>query len=125
MEKNPNMSDKQSFAGVKIWIDKNFLQTTKGAGEMLTCLETSNVNCIIEKLPVVNSLFWTRVDGKEETQHDHILVRIDWEFFLDAATDFVASPDANSLLKFLDTIKSSSQCTQVTLLVFEFKKNLK
>lgn len=44
----------------KVWIDKNLIQSTKGVGELLTHLEKANTATIIEKLPVENSIFWTR-----------------------------------------------------------------
>ena len=54
----------EKFAkNVKIWLDKCFIQTTKGSGELLTNLEKLNIDSIIEKLPVENSIFWTRYDS--------------------------------------------------------------
>ena len=31
------------MSSVKIWIDKNFIQSTKGSGEVLTNLEKANI----------------------------------------------------------------------------------
>ena len=53
-------SSNQLLQSVKVWLDKSFLQTTKGGGEILTSLENANIASIIEKLPVENSIFWTR-----------------------------------------------------------------
>lgn len=126
--KEMSQQAQQTLSGVKIWIDRDFLQTTKGAGEMLTLLQANNVNCIIDKLPVRNSLFWTRCEGKsneDEVQHDQILVRVDWDFLIDSAADFLANRSASQLGQFIDSIKTSSQCTQITFLIFEFKRNWK
>lgn len=126
------MSEKQ-YAGVKIWIDKDFLQSTKGAGELLTQFEMNKITSIIEKLPVSNSLFWTRVDPgqvkssastENEIQHDHALVRVDWEFFLDGVADYLAG-NGQILIDFLDNVKRSAQVTNVTLLMHNFKQNMK
>lgn len=46
----------------KVWIDKTLVQSTKGIGELITNMEKSNIATIIEKLPVENSIFWTRSD---------------------------------------------------------------
>ena len=117
----------QQLTGVKVWIDKDFLQSAKGGGEMLTSLQTNNVNCIIDKLPVANSLFWTRTDvrGADETQHDHILVRIDWEFLLENAAGYLANRATSELARVIQSIKTNSQCNHVTFLVFDFKRNWK
>ena len=46
----------------KVWIDNNLTKSKKGIGELLTDLEKSNITTIIEKLPVENSILWTRCD---------------------------------------------------------------
>lgn len=117
----------QQLTGVKVWIDKDFLQSAKGGGEMLTSLQTNNVNCIIDKLPVANSLFWTRTDarGADETQHDHILVRVEWEFLIDSAHVYLTDRRASELARFIQTIKTNSQCHLITFLIFDFKRNWK
>jgi hypothetical protein len=46
----------------KVWIDNSLIQSTKGIGELLTNMEKENITTIIEKLPIENSIFWTRSD---------------------------------------------------------------
>jgi hypothetical protein len=70
---------------VKVWFDKNFLQT-KGAGEILTNLEKINVISIIEELPVKNSIFWTRFDNniskeKNVNFYNNLLTSSQFRFF--------------------------------------------
>lgn len=118
---------------VKVWLDKNFLQA-KGAGEILTNLEKLNVHTIIEDLPVKASIFWTRSDtniGKDkqlnEVQHDHILVRLETDQFLEYVNDFLNSESTttNALVSFVQNIKDKAQVTQITLLIQNFKQFLK
>ena len=52
---------------VKVWLDKNFL-AAKGSGELLTTFEKSNIQTIIENLPIENSIFWTRVKSSKSTK---------------------------------------------------------
>lgn len=123
------MSDKQ-ITGVKVWLDKNFLQTTKGSGELLTNLEKLNITTIIEKLPVDNGIFWTRKSSNsknalDETQHDHILVKLDLDNFIDHLHSFYSSSTSNSLLDLVQNVKKNAQVTQVTLLVPGFKQFFK
>lgn len=119
------MSEKK--LNVKVWIDKDFLQSTKGSGELLTSLEKANVSTIIEKLPVGNSILWTRVDGGEETQHNHILVKMETDVFVDHVAEFLTASDKsnNSLSVFLSDVKSKSQVDSVTLLINQFKQHYK
>lgn len=124
------MSDKQ-IVGVKVWLDKTLLQSTKGSGELLTSLEKLNVNTIIEKLPVDNSIFWTRKSSNlkdtsdQETQHDHILVKIDLDKFLELVTQFSLNEPSIDLINFISGIKKSAQVTQVSLLIPGFKAYFK
>lgn len=119
------MSEKK--LNVKVWIDKDFLQSTKGSGELLTCLEKANVTTIIEKLPVSNSILWTRVDAAEETQHNHILVKMETDAFVDHVAEFMnlEKRHSNSLTVFLAEIKKKAQVDSVTFLVNQFKQYYK
>jgi len=139
---------------VKVWLDKGFLQTTKGAGEILTCLENANVAAIIEKLPVENSIFWTRSSSLSsskkadqnnkdadttESQHDHILVKVECDAFVDYVSEFCGDDEdengsggggdtmrSNSeLVKYVRSVKRNAQVTQVTMLVPGFKQFFK
>jgi hypothetical protein len=125
---------------VKVWLDINFISSTKGAGEVLTNLENLNINPIIEKLPVANSIFWTRcnssIDTKKdksncrptsnnEVQHDHIIVKIEIEAFIEHINDYLSNQSNNSLIAFIDEIKQKSQVTQITLLIPSLKQYLK
>lgn len=114
------MSDKQ-ILGVKVWIDKNFIQETKGAGELLTNLEKCNVQTIIEKLPVENGIFWTRKSSNlkelshEETQHDHLIVKLELNNFIEKLINF------SDLIRLVRISKNSAQVTQMSLIVPGFK----
>jgi hypothetical protein len=145
---------------VKVWLDKSFLQTTKGAGEILTCLENANVATIIEKLPVENSIFWTRSsssssskkadqnnkDIDNESQHDHILVKVDCDSFVEYVNEFCGDDEDENgsgggggggggggnvmrlnseLVKYVRSVKRNAQVTQVTMLVPGFKQFFK
>ena len=137
-------SSNQLLQSVKVWLDKSFLQTTKGAGEILTCLENANVASIIEKLPVENSIFWTRSssssstatkkqqqnDAQDETQHDHILVKVECDKFVEYVNEFGSSSSsddkANSeLINYVKSIKRNAQVSQITFLVPGFKQYFK
>ena len=120
----------------KVWFDINFIQSTKGAGEVLTHLEKSNVPTIIEKLPIENSIFWTRnssvissskLDQNNETQHDHIVVKLELDSFTKYLLEFnqVDDKSDSSLAKLVQSIKKKAQVTQVTLLVPGLKAYLK
>ncbi|CAF1021393.1 unnamed protein product, partial [Brachionus calyciflorus] len=115
------MSDK--ILGVKVWIDKNFLSTTKGSGELLTNLEKLNIQTIIEKLPVENGIFWTRKSSmskelsNQETQHDHLVVKIDLENLI----EYLHEDSLDKLISFVRKCKKSAQVTQMTLIVPGFK----
>lgn len=62
-----------------------------------------------------------------EVQHDHILVKIDIDAFLQLANDFLTSDSAgnNLLTSFIDDIKKKAQISQITLLINNFKQHLK
>lgn len=111
------------FCGVKVWIDKHFIQGTKGAGELLTNLEKSSIQTIIEQLPVENGIFWTRKSSNskepchQETQHDHLIVKIDLDNFIEK----VSSEKLCDLISFVKWSKQSAQVTQMTLVVPGFK----
>jgi hypothetical protein len=115
-------SDKK-ISGVKIWIDKDFLQTTKGTGELLTLLENYNVSTIIEQLPIRNSIFWTRspLSGSIDIQHHHALIKIELLTFIDYFNDYynltVNNSKFNTFLRDMKTNKILS----VTLLINDFK----
>ena len=117
----------------KVWIDKNLIQSTKGIGELLTNLEKANTATIIEKLPVENSIFWTRCyssmnkEDKNEEQHDHILVKLDIEQLTEYLNDFNSASDSknNSFYHYITQIKRNAQVTHITLLVQNFKSFLK
>jgi hypothetical protein len=140
---------------VKVWLDKGFLQTTKGAGEILTCLENANVAAIIEKLPVENSIFWTRSSSSSkkadqnnkdvdttESQHDHILVKVECDAFVEYVSEFCGDDEDENgsggggcggdtmrlnseLVKYVRSVKRNAQVTQVTMLVPGFKQFFK
>ena len=110
------MTEKK-LVGVKIWLDKDLLQSTKGSGELLTCLEKLSVPTIIEKLPVSHSIFWTRTSPQNEsheTQHDHILVQLECDCFIDKL-------NARTLNEFVLDIKQRARVNSVSLLVAHFK----
>lgn len=116
------MSDKL-YSGVKVWIDKNFIQNTKGAGELLTNLEKSSIQTIIEKLPVENGIFWTRKSSNskdmsnQETQHNHLLVKIEINSFVEK----LSSTNFTDLIKFVRNSKQNAQVSQMSLIVAGFK----
>lgn len=126
---------------VKVWLDLNFISTTKGAGEVLTNLENLNISPIIEKLPLANSIFWTRcnsnIDTKKdknsshqstsnaEVQHDHIIVKVEIDTFVEYVNDYLLNQCSNSLIAFIDEIKEKAQVTQITLLIPSLKQYLK
>nr|QNH68100.1 crossover junction endonuclease EME1 isoform x2 [Brachionus koreanus] len=117
------MSDKV-YSGVKVWIDKNFIQNTKGAGELLTNMEKSSIQTIIEKLPVENGIFWTRkpsnskeMSNNQETQHNHLIVKID----LDSFVEKLSSANFANLIQFVKSSKQNAQVTQMSLIVPGFK----
>jgi hypothetical protein len=126
---------------VKVWLDINFISTTKGAGEVLTNLENLNISPIIEKLPLANSIFWTRcnsnIDTKKdknnssqltsnnEVQHDHIIVKLESDTFIEYVNDYLSNQSSNSLIKFIDDIKQKAQVSQITLLISSLKQYLK
>jgi hypothetical protein len=56
---------------VKVWIDKTFLQKTKGSGEILTNLENNNITTIIDSLPINESIFWTRCNSNAKKNDDY------------------------------------------------------
>ena len=125
-----------SLSSVKVWLDKTFLQTTKGAGEILTSLENANVTSIIEKLPVENSIFWTRTNTStttkndltsSETQHDHILVKVECDTFADYVSEHCESSDkrTSNLMKYVNCIKKNAQVSQITFLLPGFKQYFK
>ena len=62
-----------------------------------------------------------------EVQHDHILVRLDLDVFLEYVGDFVTSesPNSNALTSFVRSVKVKAQVNQVTLLVQNFKQHLR
>ena len=132
---------------VKVWLDKNFIQNTKGSGEILTQLENMNTTTIIDALPVEQSIFWTRSnvtdisDKKknagaaaatsaavvDEVQHDHILVKLELTAFVELVAAHLAEPSNkhNPLRQFIARIKQRAQVTQLTLLVPDFKSYYK
>ena len=120
----------------KVWIDNNLVKSTKGIGELLTHMEKENITTIIEKLPVENSIFWTRSskvmskdkqNQNDEVQHDHILVKLETEAFLDYLTDFNSnqSPAASNLCRYIGKVKTDAKITQITFLIPNFKSVLK
>ena len=126
------MASTNSSQSVKVWLDKNFLQTAKGAGEILTNLEKLNITSIIEKLPVDNSILWTRYNStvKQDTaevQHDHILVKIECEQFVDYASEHLSCEDRSNsnLIRYVNNIKTSAQISQITFLIPGFKQYFK
>ena len=117
---------------VKVWLDKNFLQTAKGAGEILTHLEKANITSIIEALPVENSVLWTRCasaakNDTTEVQHDHILVKVEWEQFVEYAGEHLQCADRNNsgLVKYVNSIKAKAQVGEITFLIPGFKQFFK
>jgi hypothetical protein len=116
-----------------------FISTLTGAGEILTNLENQNITTIIDQLPVSNSIFWTRCNpnidtkkdketgGSSEVQHDHIIVKIEIDSFLEHVQDYLADSGNkyNKLAKLIAEIKQKAQVTQVTLLLPGFKQFLK
>ena len=138
----------------KVWIDKNLISSTKGIGELLTDLEKSNVTTIIEKLPVDNSILWTRCDtsmSKEdktkvknlyltkmklfyshllqlnEVQHDHILVKIEIENIIEYITDFHlnSNPENSNISSCIKSVKNDAQVSQITFLILNLKALIK
>jgi hypothetical protein len=137
-------SSNQLFQSIKVWLDKSFLQTTKGGGEILTSLENANIASIIEKLPVENSIFWTRaattvaasISKKQnetcnEMQHDHILVKVELDKFVEFVNDFSSLTNSScdksnsNLINFVKNVKKNAQVTQITFLVPGFKQYFK
>ena len=60
-------------------------------------------------------------------QHDHILVRLETDQFLEYVNDFLNSESTttNALVSFVQNIKDKAQVTQITLLIQNFKQFLK
>jgi hypothetical protein len=127
------MTENKKISGVKVWLDKDFLQNTKGSGELLTCLEKHSVTTIIENLPVSKSIFWTRnatvnTHCVEEAQHDHIMVKIECEKFAEYASEYRSSDECremSNLVTFLNRIKSKANVNRITLLIQNFKQYCK
>lgn len=122
---------------VKVWIDKNFIQT-KGSGEVLTSLEKQNTTTIIEQLPVVNSIFWTRAASLDKTkvvdeqvQHDHILVKIETDTFINYLNEFKLNYDnlteynQNELIKYVKECKLKAQVNHISFIIPNFNQFIK
>ena len=55
-----------------------------------------------------------------EVQHDHILVKLDFDTFAAAASE-----SARSLIELVSGIKEKAQVTHVTLLILNLKQSIK
>jgi hypothetical protein len=60
-------------------------------------------------------------------QHDHILVKLESETFIEYLTDFNSSlsPETSNLCQYIKKIKNEAQITQITFLIPSFKSILK
>jgi hypothetical protein len=122
---------------VKVWIDKNFIQT-KGSGEVLTSLEKQNTTTIIEQLPVENSIFWTRPASLDKTkiddeqvQHDHIIVKMEADTLINYLNEFKLNYDnlteynQNELVKYVRECKLKAQVNYISFIIHNFNQFIK
>jgi hypothetical protein len=118
----------KKISGVKVWLDKELLQKTKGGGELLTLFEKYNVPTIIEQLPVSDSIFWTRSASNgsaDDVQHHHILIKLENSAFIEYLLDYSNPEITNPKLKlFLSEIKTKA-VTDITFLISNFKQYYK
>ena len=73
------------------------------------------------------SLVITFIIQLNEVQHDHILIKIENDCFLQHLSDYIGNSNTknNSLSQFIHEIKHKAQVSQVTLLIQNFKQFLK